>query len=138
MKVEVKLNVQAMEFWNIIVESVKQDAGEGVEICEGMVFTKQLPTTLSGVMNAQVKIVEYKEGQVYAADFSTSRSTVHSSYRITEESDGILVSYEEDETFENKMDRWNAKLMKSIYKKSRTKKLVAKLNNIEKHIKGEL
>lgn len=138
MKVEVRLEVSAEDFWKVIKKSIRQDAGENVAIYEGLTFEKKLPTTLSGVVTAKVAVVEYKENQCYAADFITTRSTVHSAYRITQESDGIIVTYEEDETFSSKMDKWNGKLMKTIYKKSRTKKLVTKLNNIEKHIKGEL
>lgn len=138
MNVEVKLDVSAKDFWKIIVDSIIQDMGEEAKIYEGLTFEKKLPTTLSGFMTAKVEIVEYVEEKCYAADFMTSRSTVHSAYRITEEEQGILVSYEEEETFENKMDQWNAKLMKALYKKSRTKKLIYKLKSIEKHIKGEV
>lgn len=138
MKVEVKLEVSAESFWKIIKDSLRQDAGKSVAIYEGMTFEKKLPTTLSGVKTAKVVVTEYKENKCYSADFITERSTVHSAYLITEEEDGILVSYEEHETFAKKMDQWNGKLMKAIYKKSRTKKLVTKLKNIEKHIKGEL
>lgn len=138
MNVEVKLDVKAMDFWKIIEDSIKQDAGKDAEVYKGFSFEKKLPTALSGVMTAKVVVTEYEVGKQYAADFITARSTVHSAYQIIEEVDGILVTYTEEETFEKKMDRWNAKLMKSIYKKSRTKKLVAKFKNIEKHIKGEL
>ncbi len=138
MNVEVRLEVSASDFWRIITESVRQDAGNDINIYEGLTFEKKLPTTLSGMMTAKVVIVEYKEEKCYAADFITSRSTVHSAYRIVEDGDGIIVSYTEEETFESKMDSWNGKLMKSLYKKSRTKKLVMKLKNIEKHIKGEV
>lgn len=137
MNVEVKLEVSAKDFWKIIVDSVKQDAGEGATIYEGLTFEKKLPTTLGGLVTAKIVIVEYIEEQSYVADFITSKSTVHSAYRITEEVEGITVSYTEEETFESKWERWNAKLMKSVYKKSRTKKLVKKLKNIEKYIKGE-
>lgn len=137
MNVEVKLEVSAKDFWKIIVDSIKQDVGKGGAIYEGLTFEKKLPTTLSGFVTAKIVIIEYKENECYAADFITKKSTVHSVYRIKEENSGIVVSYEEDETFEKKMDRWNAKLVKMLYKKSRTKKLVRKLKNIEKHIKGE-
>lgn len=138
MNVEVKLDVSAKDFWKIITDSIRQDAGKSVAIYKGLTFEKKLPTTLSGMATAKISIVEYEEEKCYAADFSTARSTVHSVYRIAEEADGIVVSYEEEETFENKMDRWNAKLVKAFYKKSRSKKLVKKLKNIEKHIKGEI
>lgn len=137
MNVEVKLDVTASEFWKIIMGSVKQDMGKDVEISKGLTFEKQLPTTLSGVATAKVEIKEYLENKCYSVDFSTARSTVHSTYNITEESVGITVSYAEDESFEGKMDKWNAKIMKTFYKKSRTKKLVRKLKSIEQHIKGE-
>lgn len=138
MNVEVRLGVSASDFWKIITESVRQDLGNDTNIYEGLTFEKKLPTTLSGMMTAKVLIVAYQEERCYAADFITSRSTVHSVYRIVEDGDGIIVSYDEQETFGNKMDQWNGKLMKSLYKKSRTKKLVMKLKNIEKHIKGEV
>lgn len=137
MNVEVKLDVAAMDFWKIIEDSIKQDMGNDGDIYKGLSFEKKLPTTLSGVMTAKVVVTEYEEGRNYAADFITARSTVHSAYQIIEEEDGIVVTYTEEETFAKKMDQWNGKLMKSIYKKSRTKKLVKKLKNIEKHIKGE-
>ncbi len=137
MNVEVKLDVVAMDFWKIIEDSIKQDMGNDGDIYKGLSFEKKLPTTLSGVITAKVVVTEYEEGRNYAADFITARSTVHSAYQIIEEEDGIVVTYTEEETFAKKMDQWNGKLMKSIYKKSRTKKLVKKLKNIEKHIKGE-
>ncbi len=138
MKVEMRLQVSAESFWKIIKDSLRQDAGEDVELYEGMTFEKKLPTTLSGMRTAHVVVTEYKENQCYAADFATQRSTVHSAYRIVEQEDGILVSYEEDETFASKMDQWNAKIMQIFYKKSRTKKLIKKLKNIERYIKGEV
>ncbi len=137
MNVEVKLDVTASEFWKIIMDSVKQDMGKDVEISKGITFEKQLPTTLSGVATAKVEIKEYIENKCYSVDFVTARSTVHSTYDIEEESDGIKVSYSEEETFGAKMDQWNAKIVKSFYKKSRTKKLERKLKSIEQHIKGE-
>lgn len=136
MEVQVKLDVSAKDFWKIITDSIKHDMGKDVTIYEGLSFEKKLPTTLSGMVTAKVVIVAYKEEECYGAEFVTSRSTVHSIYHITKEEDGISVSYKEEETFEKKMDKWNAKLVKAFYKKSRTKKLVKKLKNIEKHIKG--
>ncbi len=138
MKAEVKLEVRAEDFWKVIKDSIRQDAGKGADIYQGLTFEKKLPTTLSGEVTAKVAIVEYKENQCYAADFITARSTVHSSYKIIEDGEGIVVTYEEEESFHKKLDQWNGKLMHSIYKKSRTKKLIKKLKNIEKHIKGEL
>lgn len=136
MNVELKLEVTANEFWGIIIDSLKQDMGTSAKIHKGLKFEKQLPTTLSGLATAQVEVVEYIENECYSVDFATTRSTVHSTYSIVEDGSGILVSYTEDETFAKTMDKWNAKLMKSLYKKSRTKKLLKKLRRIEQYIIG--
>lgn len=138
MNVEVKLDVTASQFWKIIMDSIKQDMGKDIKIIKGLVFEKQLPTALSGLATAKVEIKEYIENKSYVVDFSTARSTVHSAYHITEMADGIVVSYEESESFQGKMDKWNAKIVKTFYKRSRTKKLVKKLKRIEQHIKGGL
>lgn len=136
MKVELKLEVTPSEFWSIISASLKEDVGQNTKIHKGLTFTKELPTTLSGLATAQVEVKEYIENTSYAVDFSTARSTVHSTYSIVEEGSGILVNYTEEETFSKSMDKWNGKIMKTFYRKSRTKKLVKKLKHIEQHIIG--
>lgn len=136
MNVEVKLEVSAKDFWEIILNSIKQDVGEDVEIYSGLTFEKKLPTTLAGTVTAKAVISEFTDSS-YCVDFITSKSTVHLAYKTVETEDGIMVSYSEEETFNKTIDKWNAKIVMAFYKKSRTKRLTMKLKSIERHIKGE-
>lgn len=136
MNIVVELNITAYDFFNVIIESVRQDVGSEVEVVKGLVYEKKIPTMISGYVTAKVEVTEFVQGERYCMKYFTARSTVSTNYLIEQELDFIRVFYEETEMFTKKFDKWNANLMKKFYEKSRKNQLTMKLKSLESYVKG--
>ncbi|MFI3174120.1 MAG: DUF3284 domain-containing protein [Bacillota bacterium] len=139
MKVTIPLNIQAEDFFVVIADSVRQDlkADETLTVEKGLTYEKKLPTALGSIYNAKVEITEYAPNTLYSVVYATSKSTVTTTYHVEESTEGILIHYEEVETFVSKLETWNAKLMKHFYEKSRKKQLIKKMNGLSDYINSK-
>lgn len=135
MRVNVDLNVSDVEFYTVMIESLKEDvkryAKKGTKLEEGIQYKKP-SSQRSGIgSKITVKINKLIPNQMYVASFKTAIDYTQVSYEITKLSDSkIKVTYEEkyENISNDKIPAWKQKMAEKQSAK-RTKKMLKEVEN---------
>lgn len=127
MRVNVELNVSDTEFYNVMIESLKEEvkryAKKGSELKEGIQYKK--PSSQRSGIGSKITVTIKKliPNQMYVASFKTAIDYTEVSYEITRLKDSkIRVTYEEkyENISNDKIPAWRQKwLRNSRLKKQR-------------------
>ena len=134
-RVNVDLNVSDVEFYTVMMESLKEDvkryAKKGTKLEEGIQYKKP-SSQRSGIgSKITVKINKLIPNQMYVASFKTAIDYTQVSYEITKLSDSkIKVTYEEkyENISNDKIPAWKQKMAEKQSAK-RTKKMLKEVEN---------
>lgn len=134
-RVNVDLNVSDVEFYTVMIESLKDDvkryAKKGTKLEEGIQYKKP-SSQRSGIgSKITVKINKLIPNQMYVASFKTAIDYTQVSYEITKLSDSkIKVTYEEkyENISNDKIPAWKQKMAEKQSAK-RTKKMLKEVEN---------
>lgn len=130
MRVNVELNVSDVEFYTVMMDSLKEDvkryAKKGTKLKEGIQYKKS-SSQRSGIgSKITVTIQKLVENQLYVASFKTAIDYTQVSYEITKLKDSkIRVTYEEkyENVSNDKIPAWKQKMAEKQSAK-RTKKML--------------
>ncbi len=130
MRVNVELNVSDFEFYNVMIESLKEEvkryAKKGAELKEGIQYKK--PSSQRSGIGSKITVTIKKliPNQMYVASFKTAIDYTEVSYEITRLKDSkIRVTYEEkyENVSNDKIPAWRQKMAEKQSAK-KTKKML--------------
>lgn len=130
MRVNVELNVSDTEFYNVMIESLKEEvkryAKKGSELKEGIQYKK--PSSQRSGIGSKITVTIKKliPNQMYVASFKTAIDYTEVSYEITRLKDSkIRVTYEEkyENISNDKIPAWRQKMAEKQSAK-KTKKML--------------
>ncbi len=130
MRVNVELNVSDVEFYNVMIESLKEEvkryAKKGSELKEGIQYKK--PSSQRSGIGSKITVTIKKliPNQMYVASFKTAIDYTEVSYEITRLKDSkIRVTYEEkyENVSNDKIPAWRQKMAEKQSAK-KTKKML--------------
>ena len=137
MKVKKILKVSDQEFYQVLIDSLKEDllqySKKEKEPKKGMTFTKKIPTATKNYVEVTFEIKEIIENKKYTSLVKSPRGNILSSYLIIPRDGGIEVEYEE--IFEKDGNHYyNNKLVSTIISPFNKRKINKKLKMIESFI----
>lgn len=144
MKVQVKLNVSADEFFASITRSVLYDAeqarGKKVpakKLKAGFTYQKMLNAKIGGAQHVTTKITEYEPPFRYAASVVSSKgeNTVRYELDPVEGERAVNITYEEGYAGDKTLNDLNGKLVGFFYGPFAKRKIKRRLRDMETYIK---
>lgn len=144
MKVQVKLNVSAEEFFASITRSVLYDAeqarGKKVpakKLKAGFTYQKMLNAKIGGAQHVTTKITEYEPPFRYAASVASSKgeNTVRYELDPVEGERAVNITYEEGYAGDKTLNDLNGKLVGFFYGPFAKRKIKRRLRDMETYIK---
>lgn len=144
MKVQVKLNVSAEEFFASITRSVLYDAeqarGKKVpakKLKAGFTYQKMLNAKIGGAQHVMTKITEYEPPFRYAASVASSKgeNTVRYELDPVEGERAVNITYEEGYAGDKTLNDLNGKLVGFFYGPFAKRKIKRRLHDMETYIK---
>lgn len=143
MKVQVKLNVSAEEFFAAITRSVLYDAeqarGKKVPVKKlkaGFTYQKMLSAKVGGAQHVTTKITEYEPPVRYAASVVSSKgeNTVRYELDPVAGERAVNITYEEGYAGDKTLNDLNGKLMGFFYGPFAKRKIKRRLRDMEAYI----
>lgn len=137
MKVSTELNVNDKEFWDVMINSLKEDLKnsnkKGIELKEGLKYKKR-STQRKGIgSEITVHIKRLVPNELYVATFTTAIDHTQITYKIDSLNESkIKVTYEEE--YENVSSRKVPEWRQKISEKQSAKKVKKMLKEVEKFI----
>lgn len=142
MELTVKLAISSEEFFSALYKSIINDVLESADktinktdVKENLTYNKLLKTRIGSQGKAKVLIKEFKPNKIYTTHFISSLGTNIVTYEIIEEdNDGILIRYSESYLSEERLKKYNYKIMSFIFSRSNKKRAYSSLKTIENYI----
>ena len=137
MKVSTELNVNDKEFWDVMINSLKEDLKnsnkKGIELKEGLKYKKR-STQRKGIgSEITVHIKRLVPNELYVATFTTAIDHTQITYKIDSLNESkIKVTYEEE--YENVSSRKVSAWRQKMAEKQSAKKAKKMLKEVEKFI----
>lgn len=144
MKVQVKLNVTAEEFFAAITRSVLFDAEQArgkkiplKKLKAGFTYQKMLNAKIGGAQHVTTKITEFEAPVRYAASIVSSKgeNTVRYVLEPVEGQNAVNVTYEEGYAGDKALNDLNGKFVGFFYGPFAKRKIKRRLHDMETYIK---
>lgn len=141
MKIEMNLLTTPEKFFNLLLQSAKDDIEQAMnekistrDIVSGYTYQKTLENKLGAKGNARTILTKVKEPTIYEARFETARGVNTISYKIQKLEVGIQIIYEESYEPANKTYDLNNKIMTFFYNRSNQKRMKQMLKRMEVYL----
>ncbi|MDO4437112.1 MAG: DUF3284 domain-containing protein [Coriobacteriaceae bacterium] len=144
MKVQVKLNVSAEDFFAAITRSVLYDAeqarGKKIPVKKlkaGFTYQKSLNAKIGGAQHVTTKITEFEPPRLYAASIISSKgeNTVRYELEPVAGERAFTLTYEEGYAGDKTLNDLNGKLVGFFYGPSAKRKIKRRFRDMEAYIK---
>ena len=143
MQVSQRLDIQADEFFNYIVNQMKQDIKMtnkvevlSLEELDGFNYIRKLKKQKSGdVFQVHIHVGPIIKNKYYEVSYVTPTAKSRYFYDIRDNGEYIIVTYAEEGEAEGKLNNWFHKIQVKIREKQISNQISLTLRNIEQEIK---